>query len=83
MQRVGLKDGMTISFHHGYREGDRTINAVVQVLADMGFKNLTLATSSLMSCNTPLIAHIKSGVIRRRLHLRACAANWPRRFPTD
>jgi len=65
VQRVGLKDGMTISFHHGYREGDRTINSVVQVLADMGFKNLTLAASSLMSCNTPLIEHIKNGVIRR------------------
>lgn len=65
VQRVGLKDGMTISFHHGYREGDRTINSVVQVLADMGFKHLTLAASSLMSCNTPLIEHIQSGVIRR------------------
>ena len=65
VQRVGLKDGMTISFHHGYREGDRTINSVVQILADMGFKNLTLAASSLMSCNTPLIEHIKNGVIRR------------------
>lgn len=65
VQRVGLKDGMTISFHHGYREGDRTINLVVQMLADMGFKNLTLAASSLMSCNTPLIEHIKNGVIRR------------------
>lgn len=65
VQRTGLKDGMTISFHHGYREGDRTINQVVQLLASMGFKNLTLAASSLMSCNTPLIEHIRSGVIRR------------------
>ncbi len=24
----GLKDGMTISFHHGFREGDKTINMV-------------------------------------------------------
>lgn len=65
VQRVGLKDGMTISFHHAFREGDRTINFVVQTLAAMGFKDLTLASSSLMSCNTPLIEHIKSGVIRR------------------
>lgn len=65
IRKVGLKDGMTISFHHGYREGDRTINHVVQVLADMGFKGLTLAPSSLMSCNAPLIEHIRSGVIRR------------------
>ena len=56
---------MTISFHHGYREGDRTINYVVQVLAGMGFRNLTLASSSLMSCNAPLIEHIRNGVIRR------------------
>lgn len=65
VRRTGLEDGMTISFHHGYREGDRIINYVVQVLADMGFRNLTLASSSLMSCNAPLIEHIRNGVIRR------------------
>jgi len=61
----GLKDGMTISFHHAFREGDTTINSVVAKLAEMGFRDLTLAPSSLLSCNSPLIAHIKSGVIRR------------------
>ncbi len=61
----GLKDGMTISFHHGFREGDKTINLVVAKLAEMGFRDLTLAPSSLLSCNFPLIEHIRSGVIRR------------------
>lgn len=65
VRRVGLKDGMTVSFHHAFREGDKTINNVVDVLAKMGFKNLTLASSSLLSCNAPLIEHIKSGVITR------------------
>jgi citrate lyase subunit alpha/citrate CoA-transferase len=65
IRRTGLRDGMTISFHHGYREGDRVINFVVQALADLGFKDLTLASSSLMSCNTPLIEPIRAGVIRR------------------
>ncbi|WP_018609792.1 citrate lyase subunit alpha [Uliginosibacterium gangwonense] len=65
VRRVGLKDGMTISFHHAFREGDKTINNVVDVLAKMGFKNLTLASSSLLSCNAPLIEHIKNGVITR------------------
>lgn len=65
VRRAGLKDGMTISFHHAFREGDKTINNVVQLLADMGFKNLTLASSSLLSCNAPLIEHIRSGVITR------------------
>lgn len=61
----GLKNGMTISFHHAFREGDKTINFVVDTLAAMGFRDLTLASSSLLSCNTPLIEHIRSGVIRR------------------
>ena len=65
VSRSGLQDGQTISFHHAFREGDKTINYVVGVLARMGFKNLTLASSSLMSCNTPLIRHIKEGVITR------------------
>lgn len=65
VQRSGLRDGMTISFHHAFREGDRTINRVVAILAQMGFKNLTLASSSLMTCNDELIEHIEAGVITR------------------
>lgn len=61
--RCGLQDGMTISFHHAFREGDEVINNVVAMLAKMGFKNLTLASSSLMDCNDVLIKHIKNGVI--------------------
>lgn len=63
--RSGLRDGMTISFHHAFREGDRVINQVVATLARLGLKNLTLASSSLMTCNDALIEHIKSGVITR------------------
>ncbi|MEX9938585.1 citrate lyase subunit alpha, partial [Providencia rettgeri] len=63
--RSGLQDGMTISFHHAFPEGDRVINSVVAKLAQMGFKGLTLASSSLMTCNDALIEHIQSGVIRR------------------
>ena len=63
--RSGLRDGMTISFHHAFREGDRVINTVVATLARLGFKNLTLASSSLMTCNDELIEHIQSGVIRK------------------
>jgi len=65
VRRVGLKDGMTISFHHAFREGDKAINQVLEILAKMGFKDLTLASSSLASCHTPLIDHIKNGVVRK------------------
>ena len=61
----GMKDGMTISFHHHFRNGDRVVNMVVGKLAEMGYKNLTLAASSLAEVHAPLIDHIRNGVVRR------------------
>ena len=63
IRNSGLKDGMTISFHHAFRDGDKTVNLVVDKLAAMGFKNLTLAASSLTNCHAPLVEHIRSGVV--------------------
>ena len=62
---AGLKDGMTISFHHHFRNGDFVLNMVMDVISRMGFKDLTLAASSLTTIHDPLIEHIKNGVIRR------------------
>ncbi len=61
----GLQDGMTISFHHSFRGGDKVVNLVMQVIADMGFKGLTLASSSLSDVHAPLVEHIKNGVVRK------------------
>ena len=63
IRRSGLKDGMTISFHHHFRGGDKVVNLVVDKLAAMGFKDLKLAASSLSDVHAPLIEHIKAGVI--------------------
>ena len=65
IRRSGLKDGMTISFHHAFRGGDLTINMVMQVIAEMGFRNLTLASSSLSACHSPLVEHIRHGVVTK------------------
>ena len=65
IHRSGLKDGMTISFHHHFRAGDKVVNMVVDKLAEMGFKDLHLAASSLQDVHKPLIEHIKNGVITR------------------
>jgi citrate lyase subunit alpha/citrate CoA-transferase len=65
IRRTGLKDGMTISFHHHFRGGDKVVNMVVDKLAEMGFKNLHLAASSLQDVHAPLIEHIRAGVITR------------------
>ena len=63
IRHSGLKDGMTISFHHHFRGGDKVVNMVVDKLAEMGFKNLHLAASSLQDVHEPLIEHIRNGVI--------------------
>lgn len=65
VKACGLKDGMTISFHHHFRSGDHLVNQVIDVIAEMGIKNLTLAASSLSDVHAPLIRHIENGVIRR------------------
>jgi len=60
---TGLKDGMTISFHHHFREGDKVLNMVLEEIAKLGIKNLSLASSSIANVHAPLIDHIKNGVI--------------------
>ena len=65
IRRSGLKDGMAISFHHHFRGGDKVVNMVVAKLAEMGFKNLTVAASSLSDVHAPLIEHIKNGVVTK------------------
>lgn len=63
--RSGLQNGMTVSFHHAFRGGDFIVNMVMDKLAEMGFKDLVLASSSLIDTHHPLITHIKNGVIRK------------------
>lgn len=65
IRETGLKDGMMISFHHHFRNGDYIINMVLNAISRMGIKDLVLAPSSLSGIHAPLINHIKSGVIRR------------------
>ncbi|SFH64071.1 citrate lyase subunit alpha [Pisciglobus halotolerans] len=63
IEKTGLKDGMTISFHHHFREGDAVINLVMEEIAKMGIKNLSIAPSSIANVHEPLIDHIKNGVV--------------------
>ena len=51
----GLKDGMTISFHHHMRNGDYVLNMVMDEMAALGFKDLTLNATALFDIHLPLI----------------------------
>ena len=56
---------MTVSFHHHMRNGDFVLNMVMEELAHMGVKNLTVNASSVFDCHRPLIDHIRSGVVTK------------------
>ena len=63
IEKCGLRDGMTISFHHHFRAGDYIVNLVLDTIASMGIRDLRVAASSLTDCHAPLIEHIKNGVV--------------------
>ncbi len=63
MVACGLKDGMTLSFHHHLRNGDQVMNQVLAQAAALGVKDLTVEMSSLFDVHMPLIDHIKNGVV--------------------
>lgn len=63
----GLKSGMTVSFHHHLRNGDFVLNMVMEQIADMGIRDLTVNASSLFDAHRPLLDHAKNRVVTRLL----------------
>jgi citrate lyase subunit alpha/citrate CoA-transferase len=61
----GLCDGMTVSFHHHLRNGDAVMPMVLEVLRQMGFKDLTLAPSSIPDVHDCVADYIRCGLISR------------------
>ena len=60
---AGLKDGMTVSFHHHLRNGDFVLNMVMEEIAAQGYKDININASSLFDVHMPLVEHIKNGVV--------------------
>ncbi|MDF7637110.1 citrate lyase subunit alpha [Leuconostocaceae bacterium ESL0958] len=59
-----VQDGMTISFHHHFREGDFVFNQVMREVIDQGYQDLTLAPSSLTNVmNDIVVEAIEKGVV--------------------
>ena len=67
----GLKDGMTVSFHHHMRNGDYVLNMVMDEIAALGIKDLTVNATALFDIHLPLIEHIKNGVVTTLMSTRS------------
>ncbi|MBQ5992284.1 MAG: citrate lyase subunit alpha [Clostridia bacterium] len=63
----GLKSGMTVSFHHHLRNGDYVLNMVMDEIARLGIRDLTVNASSLFDAHAPLKEHIRNGVVTKLL----------------
>ncbi|MFO8132940.1 MAG: citrate lyase subunit alpha [Thermoplasmatota archaeon] len=63
LQRCGLRDGMTISTHHHFRNGDLVANAVFDLTARLGVKDLRWFPSASFPCHEPVIGHMDNGVV--------------------
>ncbi|MBU0717349.1 MAG: citrate lyase subunit alpha [Planctomycetes bacterium] len=63
LKNAGLRNGMTISTHHHFRDGDKVGNAVFDAAANLGVKNLRWFPSASFPCHAPLLKHLDSGVI--------------------
>ncbi|MBQ1564703.1 MAG: citrate lyase subunit alpha [Clostridia bacterium] len=63
----GLKSGMTVSFHHHLRNGDYILNMVMDEIARLGIRDLTVNASSLFDAHAPLKEHIQNGVVTKLL----------------
>lgn len=54
---------MTVSFHHHLRNGDYVLNMVMDEIAALGIRDIKVNASSLFDTHSPLIGHIKNGVV--------------------
>ena len=63
-EKCGAHDGMTVSFHHTFRNGDYVASMVMKVLVEeMGIKDITVAATSLGSAHDLLADYIEQGII--------------------
>ena len=65
IEKSGLKDGMTVSFHHHMRNGDYVVNMVMEAIESKGIKDIHVAASGLFKCHEPLVRMAENGTIRK------------------
>jgi len=61
--KAGLKDGMTISTHHHFRNGDLLANMIFDIAKELNIKNLRWFPSASFPCHEHLIQYLEDGTI--------------------
>lgn len=63
LDKLELKNGMTISFHHHLRNGDYILPMVMEELSKRGYKDITIVASSIFPCHKMLVPLIENGTV--------------------
>ncbi len=63
--KCGLSDGMTISTHHHFRDGDLLANQLFTLANELGVKDLCWFPSASFPCHEVLIKYLEDGTIHR------------------
>ncbi len=63
LRECGLADGMTISTHHHFRNGDRVALDALRTAARMGVRDLMWFPSASFPCHAPVVDLMESGVV--------------------
>ncbi|MBI5650499.1 MAG: citrate lyase subunit alpha [Chloroflexi bacterium] len=63
LRRAGLRDGMTISSHHHFRDGDLLMSQVFASAKVLGVRDLVWYPTAVFPCHAPLLAYLDAGTI--------------------
>ena len=63
LKKAGLKNGMTVSTHHHFRNGDLVANQVFMAASELGVKDLVWFPSASFPCHEPIIEYLENGTI--------------------
>lgn len=63
LEKCGIRDGMVLSFHHHFRDGDYIVNMVMAEVVAMGIRDITICASSLGTAHDPVAQYIEEGIV--------------------
>ncbi len=63
LDALPLKDGMSISFHHHLRNGDKVLNLILNALINRGYRDLNVFPSAIFPVHTSIKTAIEKGLI--------------------
>ena len=63
LERFGLRDGMTVSTHHHFRDGDFVAAKLFAAAHELGVRDLVWFPSAVFPCHADLLPYLENGTI--------------------